>query len=107
MNFHDKLVLFLFIFFKFIVPQIDKNIFKVSSKDLCTRTTRQYNSERSVASERLNYYESKGCDTSYIRNGLAKRRDAFDNNRYKSGCEEIESKGDELFLTSKIHIHPR
>ncbi len=92
MNFHDKFVLFLFIFFKFIVPQIDKNILKVSSKDLCKRITRQYNSERSVASARLNYFESKGSDTSYIRNGLEKRRDAFDNNRYKSGCEEIESK---------------
>ena len=92
MNFHYKFVLFLFIFFKFIVPQIDKNIFKVSFKDLCTRTTRQYNSERSVASARLNYYESKGWDTSYIRNGLAKRRDGFENIRYKNRCEEIEGK---------------
>ena len=92
MNFHDKFVLFLFIFFKFIVPQIDKNIFKISSKDLCPRITRQYNSQRYVAGERLNYYESKGWDTSYIRNGLERRRDEFDHNRNKNGCEEIESK---------------
>ena len=104
MNFHDKFVLFLFIFFKFIVPQIDKNIFKVSSKDLCTRTTRQYNFERYVAGGRLNYYESKGWDTSYIRNGLARRRDEFDHNRYKNGCEEIESKEKAIdYLPKKYH----
>jgi hypothetical protein len=92
MNFHYKFVLFLFIFFKFIVPQIDKNIFKVSSKDLCTRTTRKYNSERSVASARLNYYESKGWDTSALRNDMARRRDDFEHFRYKNRCEEIEGK---------------
>ena len=92
MNFHYKFLLFLFIFFKFITPQIDKKIFKVSSKDLCTRITRQYNSEINVADARLNYYESQGWDTSYLRNGIVIRRDEFDHNRYKNGCEEIESK---------------
>ena len=86
MNFRHIFVLFLFIFFRFIVPQIDKNLFKFTSKDSCTRITRRYNSDRYVASARLNYYESQGWDTSEIRNGIARRRDAFEHNGYKKGC---------------------
>jgi len=91
MNFRHIFVLFLFIFFRFIVPQIDKNLFKFTSKDSCTRITRRYNSDRYVASARLNYYESQGWDTSAIRKEIARIRDDFENNGYKNGCEEIES----------------
>ena len=73
-------------FFRFIVPQIDENLFKFSSKDSFTRIIRRYNTDRYVASARLNYYESQGLDKSALRNGMARRRDDFEHNGYKKGC---------------------
>ena len=57
-----------------------------AANNACTRHVRRYNSDRYVASARLNYYESQGWDTSAHRNGMARRRDDFEHNGYKKGC---------------------
>ena len=57
-----------------------------AANNACTRHVRRYNSDRYVASARLNYYESQGWDTSALRNGIARRRDDFEHNGYKKGC---------------------
>ncbi len=79
-------------FFRFIVPQIDENLFKFSYKDSCTKISRRYNTAWYVASARLNYYESQGWYTSALRKGIARIRDDFEYSGYKNGCEEIEGK---------------
>ena len=84
--------LILYISLKLIFPQINKIFFKASSNDSCTRFTREYNSDRYVANERLNYYESQGWDTTALRNVIARRRDDFEYNWNKNGCKERDSK---------------
>ena len=78
--------LILYIFFKLIFPQIYKIFFKASTNDSCTRITREYNSQRYIANERLKYFESQGWDTTALRNGMARRRDDFEHYGYKKGC---------------------
>ena len=57
-----------------------------AANNACTRHVRKFNSDRRVASARLNYYESQGWDTSALRNGIARRRDDFEHDGYKNGC---------------------